>query len=173
MINTSLGLYKPEDGDNADLLLFIGQNMDLIDSLVSGKETPAGAQAKAVNAENNAKDWSKSFGLGWIAKDISSSDLNVLDNTGFYKGVGCGNKPPISSMNPDPTNGWFFIIHLKHDQSWKQQIAYEYGTGNTYQRGCNNAVWSAWTKALTEKSFIVGNTAPSTPVLNQVWIDTN
>jgi hypothetical protein len=116
-------------------------------------ETTTGAQSKADTAETNAKNWAKSFGLGDMAKDISSTDLNVLDATGFYRGMSMTNAPNAHT-------GWLFYIHIKHDANYKVQMAFSYGPSPVmYQRVNANGTWSAWTQQATQdwvKSFGLG-----------------
>jgi hypothetical protein len=88
--------------------------------------------------------WAKSFGLGDLAQSISSTDLNNLDATGFYRGNNLTNSPLAISSS---TN--LFIINLKHSAVYKTQLAFYYGSGSSgsgqqWRRQCNNGVWSAW-----------------------------
>lgn len=106
-------------------------------------ETTTGAQSKADQAETDAINWAKGFGLGDVAKDISSTDLNNLDVTGFYRGSNLTNAPV--------SNTWFYVLHLKHSSVYKQQIAIRFGTSNnaTHTRTLDNGTWSAWSQLET------------------------
>lgn len=106
-------------------------------------ETSIGAQAKADAAKSAAEtaaiNWAKSFGLGDVSKDISNTNLNSLDATGFYRGSYLANSPE--------SNEWFWIINLKHTSSHKSQIAIRAGIKSTriFHRNMNSGAWSNWT----------------------------
>jgi hypothetical protein len=101
-------------------------------------ETPSGAQAKANQAETDAINWAKGFGLGDVAKDLSNTDLNTLDVSGFYRG---------NTMTNAPGTGWFYVIHMKHTSTYKLQIAIDFFiAGKMYQRVNNNGAWSSWSQ---------------------------
>lgn len=123
-------------------------------------------QAPAINAANlnnlekqydEAVAWAKGFGLGDVAKDISGTDLNNLNETGFYKGSNLSNSPitPITSY-------FWFVINLKHTSTHKVQFAtLGYNSGTTvYQRVNNNGTWSTWGQLLNttaSEQRIAGN----------------
>jgi hypothetical protein len=89
---------------------------------------------------DNILNWVKGFGLGDVAKDVSSTDVNNLDATGFYKGQTLTNAPNASA-------GWFYIINIKHNATYKQQIAFQFtgGTANVeFTRQNNNGTWTSW-----------------------------
>ncbi|WP_260288506.1 phage tail-collar fiber domain-containing protein [Peribacillus aracenensis] len=109
----------------------------------NGKETPTGAQSKASAAESNAINFAKGFGIGDISKDISGTDLNVLDLTGFYKGNNLTNSPKGN------VSDYFFVINQMHSTTNKVQIAFHYGTGSPniptiYIRNFRGGTWYAW-----------------------------
>jgi hypothetical protein len=99
--------------------------------------------------------WVKGYGLGDSAKDITGTDLNTLDVTGFYKGNGLLNSPNSN------TTDFFFIQNIKHDNLWRKQIAYPFtgATGNSaYVRIQSNGTWGVWNKVAmeTQEAWING-----------------
>jgi hypothetical protein len=114
-----------------------------VDSTV---ETITGAQTKADQAEVNAINWAKGFGLGDVAKDISSTDLNNLDATGFYRGITLTNAPGgVSSA--------FFILNFKASATVKTQFAIRYNQSATdayyWFRHNINGTWGGWIQVAT------------------------
>lgn len=103
-------------------------------------ETDSTTQTKADTAENNAKNFVKSYGLGDVAKDISGTDLNTLDATGLYRGNNLTNSPT------GVTSDYFFILHFKHSTTYKTQMAFKFATSSPviYHRTNNNGSWSTW-----------------------------
>ncbi|MDQ0269925.1 C1q-like domain-containing protein [Cytobacillus purgationiresistens] len=117
---TQVGAYTKQEADNK-------------------YETTSGAQSKATAAETAAINWAKSFGVGDVAKDIRDTDLNLLDLSGFYRGQNLGNAPEGSN--------WYYIIHIKHANTYKTQIAIRTSISSTriHHRNLNNGKWSKWT----------------------------
>lgn len=82
---------------------------------------------------------------------ISNTNLDVLNRTGFYRGVSLGNAPQLDV-------GWFFVSHQKHTDLWMTQTAISMGTalGNVtpvnsvFTRTQENYVWTAWEQAITD-----------------------
>lgn len=108
----------------------------------SEQETTTGAQTKATKAKDDAILWAKSFGLGDVAKDISSTDLNTLAATGFFKGNSLANGPTTTS-----SSNWFFVINVVHTSTFKTQIAISFSSlpvNMVYTRVLNGSSWSAW-----------------------------
>ncbi|WP_206155043.1 hypothetical protein [Clostridium muellerianum] len=141
-----------------------------ITNMVASKETPQGAQQKANIAEGNAKAYADSikpttlpanggnantldgkhvndfapsgYGLGTMATNISSMDLNNYKITGFFRG---------SNVINAPNTGWFWFIIIGHDTGWTNQIAISYGANNIgnimYSRIYQNASsWTGWNR---------------------------
>jgi hypothetical protein len=79
-----------------------------------------------------------SFGLGSGAYDISNTDLNLLDVTGFYKGTNLTNAPSLSN--------YYFVEQIKWDGNARAQIIIDLGSGNTYTRKQYSGIWSAWVR---------------------------
>jgi hypothetical protein len=134
-----------------------------------GQIIEPGTSINAVNMNNIEKQydeaisWVNGFGLGAVAKDISNTDLNVLDATGFYKG---------NSLVNSPTNAidyYFFVINQKHDNNNRAQIAILYYTQGTklHHRNQAGGIWSAWKELATTdyvKSFGLGVDANQTNI---------
>ncbi len=90
--------------------------------------------------EANVMNWVKSFGLGDVAKDISNTDLNNLDGTGFYKGSSLGNNP-----NGVAAEIWT-IYHIKHSSTGATQEAVSLTStpNKKYTREKTGGTWSEW-----------------------------
>lgn len=133
------------------LTLSAGTNISITGSgktvtiATTGVETPTGAQSKADAALAAAKTWAQGYGLGDVAKDISNTDLNALDTTGFYRGTNLTNSPS--------TSAYYFIINMKSSATSKTQIAIRYGTSAylAYFRvqNSNDSTWNAWQQLAT------------------------
>lgn len=122
----------------------------------SAKETTSGSQSKATTAETNAINFAKSFGLGVVAKDISGTDLNSLDVTGFYQGTNITNSPFTSTTR-------VYVINIKYSATYKTQLLFHITTNaSMFTRTNNNGVWGSWTQIATQdwvKSFGLGGQA--------------
>jgi len=109
----------------------------------TAKETPAGAQAKADNAQNVAIGFVKGYGLGAEATAFPTSDWNnITAKTGFYNGASMANSPKGNT-------GWHYVIHIRHanETGYISQIAIPFeSNGQMFFRACNGGVWSAWTQ---------------------------
>lgn len=111
----------------------------------AGTPITANVMNNLENQYDEAINWAKGFGLGDVAKDISNTDLNALDATGFYRGQTLTNAPNASSSQ-------FYVMHIKHTASYKFQMAIVTfgGTPSVYHRVNNNGVWSAWQQTITD-----------------------
>lgn len=78
---------------------------------------------------------------GGVSIDKSSTDLNVLQVTGFYRG---------QTMTNAPDQGWWYITVEGHNSTNVKQTATAFGTGATYAAGTtfvrvnNGGTWTAW-----------------------------
>lgn len=109
----------------------------------NAKETTAGAQAKANQAEMNAKNYVN--GLAWQksavtdasgnAINISSQDLNIDIPTGWYMG---------NNMVNAPSTDWHYVEIIRHNNLWCCQRAINFNNGKESMRVKSNGVWSAW-----------------------------
>lgn len=105
-----------------------------------------GNTGKSVNGSGNVS-WSLSeigaapagYGLGTTCQDKSSQDCNNILVTGFYMGSNMTNKPSGC------TQGWIYLLVMRHNDSWVRQVAYDFGTASqVYTRVKQNGSWTAW-----------------------------
>lgn len=105
-----------------------------------------GNTGKSVNGSGNVS-WSLSeigaaptgYGLGSVCSDKSSQDCNNILTTGFYMGSNMTNKPSGC------TQGWIYLLVMRHNDSWVRQVAYDFGTASQiYTRVKQNNTWSSW-----------------------------
>ena len=105
-----------------------------------------GNTGKSVNGSGNVS-WSLSeigaapagYGLGTVCQDKSSQDCNNILTTGFYMGSNMTNKPSGC------TQGWIYLLVMKHNDSWVRQVAYDFGTASqVYTRVKQNGSWTSW-----------------------------
>ena len=105
-----------------------------------------GNTSKSVNGSANVS-WSLSeigaapagYGLGTTCQDKSNQDCNNILVTGFYMGSNMTNKPSGC------TQGWIYLLVMRHNDSWVRQVAYDFGTASqVYTRVKQNGNWTAW-----------------------------
>ena len=105
-----------------------------------------GNTGKSVNGAGNVS-WSLSeigaaptgYGLGSVCSNKSSQDCNNILTTGFYMGSNMTNKPSGC------TQGWIYLLVMRHNDSWVRQVAYDFGTASQiYTRVKQNNTWSSW-----------------------------
>lgn len=105
-----------------------------------------GNTGKSVNGSGNVS-WSLSeigaapagYGLGTTCQDKSNQDCNNILVTGFYMGSNMTNKPSGC------TQGWIYLLVMRHNDSWVRQVAYDFGTASqVYTRVKQNGSWTAW-----------------------------
>ena len=105
-----------------------------------------GNTTKSVNGSGNVS-WSLSeigaapagYGLGTTCQDKSNQDCNNILVTGFYMGSNMTNKPSGC------TQGWIYLLVMRHNDSWVRQVAYDFGTASqVYTRVKQNGSWTAW-----------------------------
>lgn len=105
-----------------------------------------GNTAKSVNGSGNVS-WSLSeigaapagYGLGTTCQDKSNQDCNNILVTGFYMGSNMTNKPSGC------TQGWIYLLVMRHNDSWVRQVAYDFGTASqVYTRVKQNGSWTSW-----------------------------
>lgn len=105
-----------------------------------------GNTSKSVNGSGNVS-WSLSeigaapagYGLGTTCQDKSNQDCNNILVTGFYMGSNMTNKPSGC------TQGWIYLLVMRHNDSWVRQVAYDFGTASqVYTRVKQNGSWTAW-----------------------------
>nr|BDD46355.1 hypothetical protein 1 [Pelagibacterales bacterium] len=108
-----------------------------------GAETPSGAQTKADQAETDAINWAKGYGLGSVAKTIT--DWNNAVYTGSYQGNNALNQPPKPTGANDWVKGWV----VRHNEYWIDQYVQDFnGKGLYFRRSHGNAtdgtIWDPW-----------------------------
>ena len=105
-----------------------------------------GNTGKSVNGSGNVS-WSLSeigaapagYGLGTTCQDKSNQDCNNILVTGFYMGSNMTNKPSGC------TQGWIYLLVMRHNDSWVRQVAYDFGTASqVYTRVKQNGSWTSW-----------------------------
>lgn len=109
--------------------------LQLVDSIASTDKT----KAATANSVKMAVDWAKSFGLGDTATDISGTNLNNLDLTGFYSGSNLTNSPN--------TGAYYFVINVKWNATTRYQILYRNSPTaytESWVRIQNGGTWNAW-----------------------------
>ncbi len=98
------------------------------------------------------------FGLGGLNAQISSTDLNALNKTGFYRGDNLTNSPAGTV--------WYYVIHQEHGSSgYSSQIAIELAGSaeKIYARKKIGGSWMPWREiALSNSPTFTGTpTAPT------------
>lgn len=127
--------------------------IDLIDTMGDGdmrKETydpnDDGIVSQAGNADTldgqHASAFAPSgYGLGTNASDISGTDLNLLEVTGFYRGSNLLNGPYGTA--------WTYLFVLASSSTYVVQEAWNYYTAGSltkHTRRQINGVWESWEK---------------------------
>lgn len=86
----------------------------------------------------------RDVGLSGPAKDISNSDLNTINKTGFYQGN------PLDNA-PEGGNFRWYVIHIEATSQYALQIVSRVSALNMYYRiRTQSSTWSAWEKIETE-----------------------
>ncbi|EJW19115.1 pyocin knob domain-containing protein [Paenibacillus alvei] len=119
----------------------------------NAKETPEGAQAKANQAESNAKVYtdSKPWQKHQVTEGVNAkvvADLNTDLLTGWYMGA---------DMVGAPTNEWHYVEHIRHNELWCVQNAYCFNRNSYYTRAKRNGSWGAWSQDLFQSGVDAKN----------------
>lgn len=155
MLTTPLGLKKAEDTDNADLKVFVSQNMDTLDTLISGKEPSFtkntafnknfGTSSGTVAEGNHSHDYQKHKLTDSTLAISASTDWNNYSNTGFYMG---------SSLTNETSGGsWRYMQSIKHNDLWNIQIMNDFNATTMGFRGKVNGTWSSWNMLWHSSNF--------------------
>ena len=99
-------------------------------------------------------------GYGQGANQVTG-DWNTACGTasGFYMGNGLSHSPAGATVD-----GWWWVIHLVHNDKYQRQIAYSFLNNNEiYTRIQNNGTWNDWT--------IVGEQYSTNETMIGRWID--
>ncbi|SYX86016.1 pyocin knob domain-containing protein [Paenibacillus alvei] len=138
----------------------------------SAKETPESAQAKANQAEANAKSYidAKPWQKHRVASDdgaaidISHRDLNSIVHTGFYKGTNMGNAPAL-------LHGWGYVEVIAHAPgAWVLQKVYDLHADRFYMRRLQDNGWMQWKQIYSQGNISFSNASPSGGVDGDIWI---
>ena len=101
---------------------------------------PADAESLEVGGENIMN---RIEGFGEVCMSASTSDWNTACGTrsGFYMGADMSNSP-----NGSTVAGWWWVIHLAHNNLYQRQIAFSFlNNGQMFTRIMNNGTWNNWT----------------------------
>ena len=82
-------------------------------------------------------------GFGEVCMSAPTSDWNTACGTrsGFYMGADMSNSP-----NGSTVAGWWWIIHLAHNNLYQRQIAFSFlNNSQMFTRIMNNGTWNNWT----------------------------
>lgn len=81
-------------------------------------------------------------GFGELCMSAPTSDWNTACGTrsGFYMGADMSNSP-----NGSTVAGWWWVIHLAHNDKYQRQIAYSFlNNSQIFTRIKNNGTWNSW-----------------------------
>ncbi len=82
-------------------------------------------------------------GFGEVCMSAPTSDWNTACGTrsGFYMGADMSNSP-----NGSTVAGWWWVIHLAHNNLYQRQIAFSFlNNSQMFTRIMNNGTWNNWT----------------------------
>lgn len=119
---------------------------------------PADTESLEVGGENII---SRIEGFGEVCMSAPTSDWNTACGTrsGFYMGADMSNSP-----NGSTVAGWWWVIHLAHNNLYQRQIAFSFlNNGDIYTRIMNNGTWNSWTQ--------VGDSYSTTESKIGTWVD--
>lgn len=101
---------------------------------------PADATSLEVGGENIMN---RIEGFGEVCMSAPTSDWNTACGTrsGFYMGADMSNSP-----NGSTVAGWWWVIHLAHNNLYQRQIAFSFlNNSQMFTRIMNNGTWNNWT----------------------------
>lgn len=105
------------------------------------------------------------LGLG-VNADISNTNLDVLDKTGFYRGANLTNAPASSTAS-------FTILNMKIDGTAASQYATRLTTGESYIRVKSSSAWAAWRRIdyslATASQIRIGSDNANPITANALW----
>ena len=122
---------------------------------------PADTESLEVGGENII---SRIEGFGEVCMSAPTSDWNTACGTrsGFYMGADMSNSP-----NGSTVAGWWWVIHLAHNNLYQRQIAFSFlNNAQMFTRIMNNGTWNDWT--LVNQPMV---TADSNAVLSGRYVD--
>lgn len=107
-------------------------------------ETTTGAQIKANQAETDAINYAKGFGLGADAA-TPPSYLSDITETGFYYA-------PISTNNTPISNNDYWVLHFKYGTDDALQVAFMHDPDErVFYRRKSISSWTQWREFITTK----------------------
>lgn len=125
-----------------------------------GKETPSGAQAKADaaqaaaeqdatvkanQAQTNAINFAKSYGVGGTANNITGQNWGVIREGGLYMGHDMIDRPPYTAA----AHVWEYGICVKHNDTHLLLTVTDFDNTETWQRVISGGVAKPW-KMITD-----------------------
>lgn len=122
---------------------------------------PADATSLEVGGENIMN---RIEGFGELCMSAPTNDWNTACGTrsGFYMGADMSNSP-----NGSTVAGWWWVIHLAHNNLYQRQIAFSFlNNSQMFTRIMNNGTWNSWT--LVNQAMV---TADSNAVLTGRYVD--
>jgi hypothetical protein len=99
-------------------------------------------------------------GFGEVCMSAPTSDWNTACGTrsGFYMGADMSNSP-----NGSTVAGWWWVIHLAHNDKYQRQIAFSFlNNGDMYTRIMNNGTWNSWTLVGGNEPTVLYNNSSGT-----------
>lgn len=102
---------------------------------------PKDEESVEINGENIM---TRIAGYGEAANLVSGDWNTACGNaSGIYMGENLTNSP-----DGDTVSGWWWVIHIVHDDDYQRQIAYSLlNNDEIYTRIMNNGTWNNWTSA--------------------------
>jgi hypothetical protein len=190
MQTTPLGLKKPDLTDNADLTIFIGQNMDTLETLLNNKANSITGGATTILSSNlTANKALLSDANGKVASsNVTNTELGYLSGvTSAIQTQLNGKLPTVTTLGTSydadtvVTSGFYRFsgtpVNTPSGMDWGQlivsrggdtvtQIITDYNSGNMYWRSGNPSqvggvgTWKPWRKIWHDGNFTPSNYAP-------------
>ncbi len=115
---------------------------------VTGKAGSADKLATARRINGSLFDGTAdiSFGAFNPSPIAASTDLNTVQNPGFYK---CDQNATVATLSNTPTTYAFFMIVGTHAGVFQQIIEFVTGSPKVYMRNLYQSTWGAWYRVYT------------------------
>jgi len=163
--NTTTHMFTATNAVFQKISTLTGATPELTDLLMFGDVSDTNNSKKVTITDLFGLMTLGGIGVG-INADVSSTDLNNLDKTGFYRGATLTNAPAASSAS-------FTILHMKIDGTAATQYATRLNTGESYIRVKSSSVWAAWRRidySLATAAQVRAGTDNVNPVSsNAIW----
>lgn len=111
-------------------------HVQLSNSIAGTSQTLAATEKALNDAKVAAIDFTKGFGLGGPAKQVTGN-WNDYIVSGLYMGSGLLNEPPGGHV-------WKFVTVLQHNDAYVIQTAVDFDNTMKFTRALQNGVWSQW-----------------------------